>query len=253
MREFIDLDDLERKAQAAQAKGTMFGVTPEAMIQLIAMLRGEGTVCANLEAVTGPGGAILEALDARTAEVLGRCRDKLKEAEASAGRILENLETPIDVCSCDESLALRAKLDRYERAEPNGAMQRLRKFLLDVVGCDLSGDTDEDAALLQQGRDAADEVHRWMVTIERRALDAETRLAALKLRPVSEAPRQQRLLFLTSEGLDLGSRDCRYRQWWGHSRAVPDNEVLGWLPLPAVLDALKQDTEHRAKTGKADG
>jgi hypothetical protein len=85
-----------------------------------------------------------------------------------------------EACSCDESLQLRAKLDRYERAEPNGAMEQLYRFLFDVAGCDLSNDTTEDAALIRRGRNAADEVHRWMVATERRALDAEKRVAELE-------------------------------------------------------------------------
>jgi hypothetical protein len=239
---FVDLDQLESAVRTWTGAGPIEGAV---VLQLIARLRaaelGERAVRnirfpAQALEVLGlpdddetpldndrpdPFGGFPRKFAARMSEILDRGGEKLKEAEVSASRILANLETPIvearpldlafaeePPCSCDEALALRAriaeletqltyasadflslrarirdletKLDLYERAEPNGAMERLRRAIGPL--------SDRYPGSARQALSAADELNRWMVATERRAVDAEERVLEIETRLAAPLP-----------------------------------------------------------------
>jgi hypothetical protein len=218
---FLDLDTVELRARTCLESGSGT-IEPQTVLELVRLLRAGNKamgasvlVAAPLDnGRADPVGSFPHKFAANVGEILER-GERLGEAKTESLGLAFAGEP---VCSCDESLALRkriaefetqltyastdflslrarirdleTKLDLYERAEPNGAMERLRKFLLDEHGRhDLSwSDGARDAEVLRRGNEIAGELHRWMVATERRAVDAEAKTAELEARLAAPLP-----------------------------------------------------------------
>jgi hypothetical protein len=145
MTQFLDLDTVELRARTCLESGSG-AIDPQTVLELVRLLRAG---------------------------------NKAIGAAAVAPLKLAFVEEP--PCSCDESLQLRVKLDLYERAEPNGAIERLRRALNRLTE-QHNGDS------IREAYAALDVIGRWMVATERRALDAEGKVAELETRLAAPLP-----------------------------------------------------------------